>query len=401
MNIKSLKTQFIGAIAMVLVAAIAMGSSTYAWFAMNNKVTVTGMEVKTSVGDNLLIANTKTTDTAVIAEDQFKTADVDTLNALLEPVSTTDGKTFHYNKTSNVLGNGQASNATYEAYTESTALSNTAANKTAYDSGFQSNYGISSTITADNVAYGFIDYAFVLKASNTTASAKYINLNNISLVYGTTEALPEHAYRTAVFVENVTTAGATGALNTQKTSSGAAGTLTTILAPTPSNNDTVPAYYWTSGKAVNSSGVIGGVTSLSTAANIATVAANSTEFYKVVVRLWLEGEDKTCNNTTFSTLKDKWALSLAIELQDATGGATNITASTTTAKADLTGATLATGDGATMVIDGTTYTKISTVQLNSTDLYVLGTSLTRASQIFTITGGYPIDVTNQCTLPTT
>ena len=52
---KSLKTQFIGAIAMVLVAAIAMGSSTYAWFAMNTRVIANGMNVKAVASGSLVI----------------------------------------------------------------------------------------------------------------------------------------------------------------------------------------------------------------------------------------------------------------------------------------------------------------------------------------------------------
>lgn len=40
-TVKALKKQLIAAIAMVLVAAVALGSSTYAWFVSNNKVTAT------------------------------------------------------------------------------------------------------------------------------------------------------------------------------------------------------------------------------------------------------------------------------------------------------------------------------------------------------------------------
>lgn len=45
MSTKALKTQLLAAIAMVLVASIALVSSTYAWFANNNKVTANGMSV--------------------------------------------------------------------------------------------------------------------------------------------------------------------------------------------------------------------------------------------------------------------------------------------------------------------------------------------------------------------
>ena len=40
-SINSLKKQLVAAVAMVLVAAIALGSSTYAWFVSNNTVKAT------------------------------------------------------------------------------------------------------------------------------------------------------------------------------------------------------------------------------------------------------------------------------------------------------------------------------------------------------------------------
>ena len=44
-SVKSLQKQLIAAVAMVLVAMIALGSSTYAWFASNNSVTAQSMSV--------------------------------------------------------------------------------------------------------------------------------------------------------------------------------------------------------------------------------------------------------------------------------------------------------------------------------------------------------------------
>ena len=46
MNVKTLKKQLMAAIAMVLVAAIALGSSTYAWFVSNNTVTATTTNIR-------------------------------------------------------------------------------------------------------------------------------------------------------------------------------------------------------------------------------------------------------------------------------------------------------------------------------------------------------------------
>lgn len=57
MNSKAIKRQLLAAIAMVLVAAIALGSSTYAWFASNNKVEAEGMKITaTTEGANLEIS---------------------------------------------------------------------------------------------------------------------------------------------------------------------------------------------------------------------------------------------------------------------------------------------------------------------------------------------------------
>lgn len=57
MSTKALKQQLIAAIAMVLVAAIALGSSTYAWFVNNTKVTASSVTVTAQAANNLLITH--------------------------------------------------------------------------------------------------------------------------------------------------------------------------------------------------------------------------------------------------------------------------------------------------------------------------------------------------------
>lgn len=62
-TVKALKKQLVAAIAMVLVAAIALGSSTYAWFVSNNKVTGTTTNISAqSNSAYLVIDKEKTTD---------------------------------------------------------------------------------------------------------------------------------------------------------------------------------------------------------------------------------------------------------------------------------------------------------------------------------------------------
>jgi hypothetical protein len=60
MKVKSLQKQLMAAIAMVLVAAIALSSATYAWFVNNAKVTATGAQVQAATAYSLLISNDKT-----------------------------------------------------------------------------------------------------------------------------------------------------------------------------------------------------------------------------------------------------------------------------------------------------------------------------------------------------
>lgn len=88
METKALKKQLGAAIAMVLVAAIALGAATFAWFVNNNAVAATGVDVSTSSSvPNLYITSTgKTTDGMTAAG---------TNPTKLLPVSTNDANAFY------------------------------------------------------------------------------------------------------------------------------------------------------------------------------------------------------------------------------------------------------------------------------------------------------------------
>lgn len=63
MNSKAIRKQLLAAVAMVLVAAVALGSSTYAWFAANSMVSAQGMQVQAKTEGGIEIAFAKSTDT--------------------------------------------------------------------------------------------------------------------------------------------------------------------------------------------------------------------------------------------------------------------------------------------------------------------------------------------------
>lgn len=95
-TVSGLKKQLAAAIAMVLVAAISLGTSTYAWFVSNTKVSATSSSVKaTSATPNLLIVEGATA-TGTAKNTDGKTAiEITSTNATaLYPASTNDCKTW-------------------------------------------------------------------------------------------------------------------------------------------------------------------------------------------------------------------------------------------------------------------------------------------------------------------
>jgi hypothetical protein len=64
MNVKALQKQLMAAVAMVIVAAIAMSSATYAWFVNNAQVTATNVSVQAATAYSLLISHTNDTNAA-------------------------------------------------------------------------------------------------------------------------------------------------------------------------------------------------------------------------------------------------------------------------------------------------------------------------------------------------
>lgn len=318
---KTLK--LVPAIAMLLISAIMLSTATFAWFSMNNRVQITGMTLKTKVSSNLLVSETN------VSDSTFTTALEQSRSAYLEPASTVNGSSFYY--TVNAKADGSAIGE-WTAYNEGTALTatDTFANKENYDPAFNSKYAFTTanptSATQWANAYAYIDYDFYLKATSTEASQK-VAMTFCNLLYNGKPIGTEKAWRVAVFAS---------APSDTVDGTGAASTLKTILAPTG-------AAYQKSGEAVTSTSTTANVSNLGTAATIATLNAGDVKYFHVVVRLWLEGEDKTCTNQTFASLTNAYSLSVdfvlstfdgVINLQSVAGQAV-ATRSTTTANATL------------------------------------------------------------------
>ncbi len=348
----------------------------YYWIlvAINNTVTVTGMEVKTTVGSNLFIAPTTADATTLPAPSEFKSSLVTTIaESLIEPASSINGMngTFYYTSTTNVQNLGDAVRDEYILYDETSSAAIAA---------FSSNYNTSNAVP-------YVDYVVCLQADNTDpnndlnlAMTKANITNNLDI---TTAA----AFRIAVLIEkwNPNASGYAPLVNK------------TVLAKEDSSG--ASALYFTDGKAVTNTTTLASIENLAAEAKVDTVLHETKEYYRVTVRLWLEGEDEECNNDTFAKLSDGiWGLDLEFKLgpdSDVKGIAKYGYAPGTAFKI-ATGATSTTtiiaGDGRTYYeYDSATATDGSTPY--GTNIYATVGTIADNTELFTITNGYVTNVT--------
>ena len=295
---------------------------------MNKEVEVTGLTMKTKVSSNLLISENNVEGTYV--PDQM----ISGRKALLEPVSSTTGKTGEFFYTLDAKESGQKAHAAsgagsiaYVAYDETknaegtnTNATATAAGKYYYDDTFSKAYGVEPAATEYGTAYGYVDYVFYLKATGDTDNQQLVmtacDLNYTypggTLSDGTTtiDANVDQAWRVAVFASDITANGGKGnTIDAVGKLDPAASAAKTILAPSGADN-------WTDGEAVNATTGTGAVTYGDAAVLDNDIDAGVTKYYKVLVRIWLEGEDETCNSETYAKLTDAWSLDVEFKLEN-------------------------------------------------------------------------------------
>ena len=291
------------ALGVLVLSTAASITGTVAWFTANNSVSVTGMVVKTKVSSNILIAEDTISSTAKLEDSYFGSGPLNqAVKGILEPASTINGTAFYY--TTDAKADGDAKSDAYVQYGAEAAL--TGDDATNYQDAFSKAYALTKTaagtlITGETGAKPYVDYVFQLRAQNLEATAVNLKVSNLTLTYGAA-ADAGKAYRVALFAEDISlgtaTASATGLVSILKKSDAA---------------------YFTADSAVSSTSALTTVTRLSANANLASIESNATKYYKVVVRLWLEGEDTTCNNATYAALTNSWSLALDIDMGTGSG----------------------------------------------------------------------------------
>ena len=284
----------IPALGLLVLSTAASVTGTVAWFSMNSKVSVTGMTVNTKVSNNIQIAPANTADNTYNGNQDanYVYALHQSVGGLLEPVSSVNGVSFWYTSTTNVQANGDAKTNTYVAYDHESTTD------------FDTNYGTSG-------AKGYADYSFYIKATNSDAAARAIYMSRLNLLYnGSALAATDRAWRVAMFVQSATQ-------NTAQTTALAATDVVSILTPASAVNFTSTDYAVSAADTVSdlAYGTGSAITAYNQAAVInSSVASGSTVYHKVTLRLWLEGEDNTCNNDTYALLTKNYTLDLAITI---------------------------------------------------------------------------------------
>jgi hypothetical protein len=307
---KKTSKKIAAAFSMFALSAAMLGTATYAWFTMNREVTVTGMQLKTKVGENLLVC-------ADNVEAHYTDDLVQARVALLEPVSTINANDDGFFYTVDAAADGHWQNtggagATMNQYAESGSTTNstaTALAKDGYDATFNGEYGITpGTTTQYDTAYGYVDYVFYLKAIGGS-SAYDLNMTECNLIYNDAAlGSGDYAWRVAIFAQDITANGGDGTVSQDLTSTGK--TPISILDIDGSSLN------WTADYAVsNATGTLASVTNAGEDVTLGNIGAGTTKYYKVVARVWLEGEDKSCKNTTYAALQTgTWELGLQFEM---------------------------------------------------------------------------------------
>jgi hypothetical protein len=261
---------------------------------MNKEVTLTGMEVKATVSDSLLIANS-TKGTAHADEDTFSNGTNFAITGILQPVST-------------VSAANNSDFYTYDAKADGSKATSTA--QIAYTAVPSSGDNAYKVSTDGGTTYGynaFVDYVVELKAINAdSANAKEIRLTDLNLLYDGV-VLQDHAYRIAIFEQD----------NTGTATSPA---YTAIADDAAANNIFAYTGFDYFGTDADEEGVATTTTrgAIDPAVNddgwTKAVAAGAVDYTKLTIRLWLEGEDTDCYSSKFQELTKEWTLDLKFEL---------------------------------------------------------------------------------------
>lgn len=172
--------KLIPALCMLLISAVLMGTSTYAWFSMNKTVTATGMQVTAKSNSTYLLIGTKD---ETYAQIQAKTAPANTSATALKTAGNDDGIYPCAYTTSAISGTSITENSWYTANSSSSAdADDKVTNYNAVTLGqanYMYTYEMNLTLSADSMSYnGKVTVALKMTAAedkqNNSAVRAYV-----------------------------------------------------------------------------------------------------------------------------------------------------------------------------------------------------------------------------------
>lgn len=297
MNVKALKKQLMAAIAMVLVATIALGSSTYAWFANNNKVTAQGMSVQAAAQGGIEIKyNSSTGSVSGTATTSYATTATASLaNTSLYPTSTTGKLTSGaisdwYYAVAKVRDNSEAKDDTYVTLGTETNKYTFSQGKLTYDSTYR------DTKAAPEGTY-YLATTFDIASVNDSQQATNLMVDKVTVTAtGDTTSSLDKSLRVAVVCGTNTVIYAPvdySADQSYKVATATTGTPATAGTATMPQDNNVTALF--------------GTKQSTPIANTVGTEASPTQ---VVVYIYYEGEDTNHKTTNLAATIDQLAVSL-------------------------------------------------------------------------------------------
>ena len=361
MNSKAIKRQLLAAIAMVLVAAIALGSSTYAWFVSSGTVTAEGMKVQAQTDAGLTIRYQKGTwgTTATAAMDTYMK---------LYPASTLNLAQWYH-----------ATAESANSYAEKFGTRSKVTDSIFVDGKYQDNgyvlmreFEIASTSTDTNAMVSglVVSDVSVTGKSQTMSTALRVGVKTDSQfrIFAPVSFGPEDTNKPTdgypVFTE---------VKNSENTGYTTAGT---VNLATPNDKTAISDSHKTNAIVVPSD---------------VSIPAKASNGLKVQIFIWFEGEDHNLNTDNFGADE----LSITVQFEGlSTGTGTGIQ------KVDLTNASVDTNDKVEHA--GVTYYKVSIQTAGGQSLYTTHTTLGNDSTVYIIDdNGLLTDYTSNVTLPST
>ncbi|MBR2590194.1 MAG: hypothetical protein IKE65_04650 [Clostridia bacterium] len=162
-------------IAMLLVAVVALGGATYAWFSANTAATASGVNIASSQQTSLLFAplNTPVSSDAWSSSVDLATADPDAMT--VTPCSSVNGTNFY------VVTIG---NSTSELATEVTGVEEADATNNYYESAFLAKSSVANHLKLDTLTVTQNEFAGLLRVSvQVTGSTAESSTNEAKIFY--------------------------------------------------------------------------------------------------------------------------------------------------------------------------------------------------------------------------